>query len=83
MGGRDVLRGKVQLARERTVIIKGGPGKITLPDGTVVAVVFEAVEIRFLLTSQTQATWDVRGLHTDLAGRVKLTVDAVETVEMG
>lgn len=58
--------------------IKGGPGKIYLPDGTEIAVTFEPFEVKFDITGKHWASYFVHPLKDS---SITIPVENVEGVE--
>ena len=60
--------------------LKGGPGKIIMPDGTEIDVIFEPHEVKFNLDGSHDASYFMRPLKDS---SITLPVENVEGVEFG
>ena len=66
------------------MILKGGPGKITMPDGTEIDVIFDVLNIEFSKAGYTYAdfTFCSNDPFPSIAGgRINITSNQIETTE--
>jgi hypothetical protein len=60
------------------VILRGGPGKILLPDGKEIGVTFDLIEIKFNVTGSTLATYRLEPYGGEVKAPVTEPVDGLE-----
>lgn len=66
------------------MILKGGPGKIVMPDGTEIAVIFDVLNIEFSKTGHTYADFTFCSddpFPSIAGGRVNIISNQIETTE--